>query len=635
MKYNSKNKPLICMQTQSTCYKGTEKMKPLGVLWHSTGANNPDLKRYLQPSKSKPKADTYSRTKWLEILGKNTNGNDWNNIYIEAGLNAWIGKLASGEVTSVQTMPWDYKPWGCGGACNNGWIQFEICEDNLKDKTYFNKVYKEACELTAYLCQLYNINPKGYVTFNGKKVPTILCHKDSYDLGLGSGHVDITHWFPKYGKSMATVRNDVAALLKNAGETITPKPNENEPIEVKTYKVVTEINKYSTADDAKNKKAAKGTYNKGTYYIYNKYPNGYNGVFNITTDKTGEEPGGWINPAENKQTVIENVEKLYRVRKTKDDVKTQKGAYKNLEGAIECCQKAGIGYHVFDWNWKIVYSYKESTIETPKEEKPTESPKTETVIAVYDLDYPEKNLIIDKKINRASIDCVKAIKTILLNNKDFDISIAKAFFNLAPIYNIDPLMAIAQSILETGWFKFIGSSINSEQHNYCGLGATASGANGASFKTIEEGVNAQLQHLFAYGCKDSLPKNVENVDPRFSLVTRGIATYWQQLAGRWACPGYDSKVYDTPQKAMEAGNTYGQLIRVLYNQLISTTVSEEEVEKYFSKDEPQPEEAIDKPSMPDNIENQPEADDTSTIKLILDYFKKLIQLLNKLFNKGE
>ena len=41
MKYNDKNKPLVCMMTQSTCYKGTRKFAPKGVLWHSTGANNP------------------------------------------------------------------------------------------------------------------------------------------------------------------------------------------------------------------------------------------------------------------------------------------------------------------------------------------------------------------------------------------------------------------------------------------------------------------------------------------------------------------------------------------------------------------------------------------------------------------
>jgi hypothetical protein len=49
MKYNANNKPLVCMQTHSTCYKGTRTMTPLGVLWHSTGANNPNLKRFVQP----------------------------------------------------------------------------------------------------------------------------------------------------------------------------------------------------------------------------------------------------------------------------------------------------------------------------------------------------------------------------------------------------------------------------------------------------------------------------------------------------------------------------------------------------------------------------------------------------------
>jgi hypothetical protein len=191
-------------------------MKIKGVLWHSTGANNPNLKRYVQPSDTKPAADTYSKTKWLEVLGKNTGGNDWNHISRSAGLNCWIGKLADGTVTTVQTMPWDYQPWGCGGDCNNGWIQFEICEDGLTDKNYFAKAYREACEITAYLCKMYNINPNGKVSFKGKQVPTILCHQDAYKLGLGSNHGDIYNWFPKFGKNMDTVRSDVASIMKGA-----------------------------------------------------------------------------------------------------------------------------------------------------------------------------------------------------------------------------------------------------------------------------------------------------------------------------------------------------------------------------------------------------------------------------------
>lgn len=160
----------------------------------------------------------------LKVIGRNSYGNDWNHIYVEAGLNCWIGRLADDSVATVQTMPWNYRPWGCGsgsrGSCNSGWIQFEICEDSLANRDYFEKVYKEGVEITAYLCKMFNLNPKGTVSYNGVTVPVILCHHDSYELGLGSGHADVLHWFGKYGKTMDDVRNDVAKLLN--GDTSSP-----------------------------------------------------------------------------------------------------------------------------------------------------------------------------------------------------------------------------------------------------------------------------------------------------------------------------------------------------------------------------------------------------------------------------
>jgi hypothetical protein len=130
-------------------------------------------------------------------------------------------------------MPWDYRPWGCGsgkkGSCNNGWIQFEICEDGKNDPDYFTKAYEEACEITAYLCRLFNIDPLGTADCNGVTVPTILCHYDSCKLGLGSNHSDIYDWFPKYGKSMETARADVAWLL--AEEQDTEPPEKEQPME--------------------------------------------------------------------------------------------------------------------------------------------------------------------------------------------------------------------------------------------------------------------------------------------------------------------------------------------------------------------------------------------------------------------
>ena len=277
MKYSKSNPPLVCMQTNSTCYKGTSTMQVKGVLWHSTGANNPLLSRYVQPTDGSADYD-----RMIKLLGKNKYGTDWNHTRQNAGLNCWIGKLADGSVTTVQTMPWNYRPWGCGsgskGSCNTGWIQFEICEDALTDKNYFNAVYKEAVELTAYLCTLYGLNPKGTANLNGVTVPVILCHADSHKLGLGSNHGDVLHWFKKYGKSMDDVRNDVAALMGANIEDSTPTPVAPAPQMYRVRKswanAASQKGAYTNLDNAKRACDAAGD----GYFVYDAkgvqvYPN--------------------------------------------------------------------------------------------------------------------------------------------------------------------------------------------------------------------------------------------------------------------------------------------------------------------------------------------------------------------------
>jgi len=39
-----------CILTENECYKRGNKIKPIGFMLHSTGANNPNLKRYVQPN---------------------------------------------------------------------------------------------------------------------------------------------------------------------------------------------------------------------------------------------------------------------------------------------------------------------------------------------------------------------------------------------------------------------------------------------------------------------------------------------------------------------------------------------------------------------------------------------------------
>ena len=216
-----------CMMRQSTCYNGTTTGTPVGILWHDTGAENDTLRRYVQPDDN-----ATDRAELLALIGRNSFGNDWNHIRLDAGVNAFIGRLADGSIATVQTLPWDYRPWGCGsgvrGSCNGCaqvknspfWVQFEICDDGYRDKAYFEAVYREAVELTAELCRRYGIDPMGTVRYNGADVPTILCHADSHKLGLGSNHGDILGWFGRFGRTMQDVRRDVSAVLRGDGEEV-------------------------------------------------------------------------------------------------------------------------------------------------------------------------------------------------------------------------------------------------------------------------------------------------------------------------------------------------------------------------------------------------------------------------------
>ena len=218
MKYSESNKPIVCMQTNSTCYKGTTTIVPKGVLWHDTGAGNPNISRYVQPLESDA-----NYAEMIALLGKNRYGNDWNHIARQAGMNCWIGKLADGTVATVQTMPWNYKPWGCGsgskGSLNNTHMQFEICDDGMESQEYFEAVYKEACEITAYYCKMYNLDPLGSFMYNGVKVPVITSHAESYDLKLGGNHGDPLKWMKEFGKTMDDARRDVAAIMNGKTET--------------------------------------------------------------------------------------------------------------------------------------------------------------------------------------------------------------------------------------------------------------------------------------------------------------------------------------------------------------------------------------------------------------------------------
>ena len=182
--------------TQNACYKAGKTITPKGIMVHSTGANNPWLKRYVGPDDG--------------FLGVNAAGTHWNTPLPggqQVCVHAFIGKLKDGSIATYQTLPWNMRGWHCGGQANNTHIGFEICEDGLSDASYFNAVYREAVDLCVYLCKLYGLTEKD-----------IICHSEGAAMGIASNHADVMHWFPKHGKSMDTFRAAVKEKLNEKEE---------------------------------------------------------------------------------------------------------------------------------------------------------------------------------------------------------------------------------------------------------------------------------------------------------------------------------------------------------------------------------------------------------------------------------
>ena len=110
-------------------------------------------------------------------------------------------------------------------------------------------------------------------------------------------------------------------------------------------------------------------------------------------------------------------------------------------------------------------------------------------------------------------------------------------------------VAFAQSVLETGWFRFTGV-VPASANNFAGIGATDANPAPARFPDARTGVRAQIQHLRAYADPTATsctvpPLHNPCVDPRFDLVTpKGKARIWSDMGnGNWATlPTYGSSI---------------------------------------------------------------------------------------------
>ena len=164
---------------------------PAGIIIHSTGANNPNLKRYVNAP---------------EICGENPYKNYFDRPDSNVCPHAVIGKDKNGEVKAAKLLPWNVCCWGCGSGSKGSYnyspayIQIEVCEDALNDRAYF----EEAFGLVADLCKRLM---KNYPTI---KPGNIISHKEACARGYASNHGDPEHWLARFGKNMDWFRSQVA-----------------------------------------------------------------------------------------------------------------------------------------------------------------------------------------------------------------------------------------------------------------------------------------------------------------------------------------------------------------------------------------------------------------------------------------
>jgi len=201
-----------CYQTKNRSYeKKKTPIKPIGILVHSTGATNKNLKRWVDAP---------------ERLGKNQYGNHWNSATANKSVHAFIGYDKDEKIIVANTLPYDRACWGAGkgnkGSANydpTAYLQFEICQGNNSDAAYYWKVIEVAEEYCAYLCQKF-----------GWTAADITSHAEAHKAGLASNHGDPISWMKHFGDSMDKFRGRVAVHLNGQishSEGLSKDPTEN------------------------------------------------------------------------------------------------------------------------------------------------------------------------------------------------------------------------------------------------------------------------------------------------------------------------------------------------------------------------------------------------------------------------
>lgn len=232
------------------------------------------------------------------------------------------GFIDANDGTVYQTLPWNHRGWHAGsgknGSANNTHIGVEMCEPaNIKYSTGANFTFTEANK-EKVLAAIKNTYDSAVLLF------AKLCKE--YNLDPLKDGVIISH-SEGYTRGLASGHADPEHLWRQTGIG------------------------YTMDGFRKDVAAAMES--------------------SVTSDE------GVIAPAipDDSASATTEVRKLYRVRKSAADAKSQLGAYEKLSNAKAVCD-VNPGFYVFDWDFKVVYP----TVEVPFRFQVKSS---ETPLAIY------------------------------------------------------------------------------------------------------------------------------------------------------------------------------------------------------------------------------------------------------------
>lgn len=238
----------------------------------------------------------------------------------------------------------------------------------------------------------------------------------------------------------------------------------------------------------------------------------------------------------------------------------------------------------------LVMSPATISVSTGIQPQTTEPPATQAPVAQQPATHTT-SVESETTILGDSTASSEQLRALLKQNNPQAPDLVDLYLEIGRIYGVRGDIAFCQAAKETGWWKFGGLALP-EQNNYCGLSvtgraATASedlkGANPAKVRFVEgkhgaffdcpaSGVEAHIQHLYAYACSNPLPAGRDLLDPRFVLIKRGLALRWIDLSGKWAVPGYDKNKFAGIEEAIAAGESYGHsILKDYYNKALQAT----------------------------------------------------------------